>query len=117
MRQDRITENDLAIDLSSIIQITDFDGDTTTAAANALAITVDDDTPTASLKQLTGTVDEDGVPGGIAGGTATWPARCTSPRGLVTTLFNSGADQPADLWAVRHDHQRITRRSPRASPQ
>ena len=38
----------MIIDLSSIIQITDRDGDTTTAAANALVITVDDDTPTAS---------------------------------------------------------------------
>jgi T1SS-143 domain-containing protein len=39
------TENDLAIDLSSILQATDFDSDTVTAAAGALVITVDDDTP------------------------------------------------------------------------
>src|SRR5262249_24440490 len=55
------TENDLAIDLSSILRATDFDSDTVAAAANALVITVDDDTPTASQAQQTGTVDEDGV--------------------------------------------------------
>jgi T1SS-143 domain-containing protein len=39
------TENDLAINLSSILRATDFDGDTVAAAANALIVTVDDDTP------------------------------------------------------------------------
>jgi T1SS-143 domain-containing protein len=40
------TENDLAINLSSILRATDFDSDTVAAAANALIVTVDDDTPT-----------------------------------------------------------------------
>ena len=39
------TENDLAINLSSILRATDFDQDTVAAAANALIVTVDDDTP------------------------------------------------------------------------
>ena len=39
------TENDLAINLSSILRATDFDSDTVAAAANALIVTVDDDTP------------------------------------------------------------------------
>ena len=43
------------------VTATDFDGDTVTAAANGLVITVDDDTPIATLTTLTGTVDEDGV--------------------------------------------------------
>src|SRR4029453_11584350 len=39
------TENDLPINLSSIIQATDHDGDTVAAGANGLIITVDDDMP------------------------------------------------------------------------
>ena len=88
------TENDLAINLSSILRATDFDGDTVAAAANALIVTVDDDTPTASQAQQTGTVDEDGVPGGIAGGTGDVAGEATVATGSVAPLFNSGADQP-----------------------
>src|SRR5262249_31815853 len=53
------TENDLTINLSSILRATDFDQDTVAAAANALIVTVDDDTPTASQAQQTRTVDQD----------------------------------------------------------
>ena len=88
------TENDLAINLSSILRATDFDGDTVAAAANALIVTVDDDTPTASQAQQTGTVDEDGVPGGIAGGTGDVAGEATVATGSVAPLFNFGADQP-----------------------
>src|SRR5262245_32839997 len=88
------TENDLAINLSSILRATDFDGDTVAAAANALIVTVDDDTPTASQAQQTGTVDEDGVPGGIAGGVGDVAGEATVATGNVAPLFNSGADQP-----------------------
>ena len=42
------TENELTIALGSIIQATDRDGDTVTAAGNGLVITVDDDTPVAN---------------------------------------------------------------------
>src|SRR5262249_47217769 len=88
------TENDLAVNLSSILRATDFDGDSVTAAANALIVTVDDDTPTASQAQQTGTVDEDGVPGGIAGGTGDVAGEATVATGSVAPLFNSGADAP-----------------------
>ncbi|TXL73706.1 hypothetical protein FHP25_20065 [Vineibacter terrae] len=87
-------ENDLAVNLSSILRATDFDGDTVAAAANALIVTVDDDTPTASQASSTGTVDEDGVPGGIAGGVGDVAGEATVATGSVTPLFNSGADQP-----------------------
>ena len=88
------TENDLPINLSSILQATDFDSDTVAAAPNALIVTVDDDTPTASQASQTGTVDEDGVPGGIAGGTGDVTGEATVATGSVAPLFNSGADQP-----------------------
>ena len=88
------TENDLTIALGSIIRATDADGDFVNASANGLVITVDDDTPTASGNQVTGTVDEDGVPGGIAGGTGDVAGEATVATGSVSTLFNSGADQP-----------------------
>ncbi|MFA1366432.1 enhanced entry virulence factor RtxA, partial [Legionella pneumophila] len=38
-------ENDIAINLGSVIRATDSDGDTVVAAADGLVITVDDDTP------------------------------------------------------------------------
>src|SRR5262249_54500191 len=79
---------------SSILRATDFDQDTVAAAANALVITVDDDTPTASAAQQTGTVDEDGLPGGIAGGVGDVPGQDITATGNVSSLFNSGADQP-----------------------
>src|SRR5262249_40385829 len=72
------TENDLAIDLSSIVQATDFDGDSVTAAASALVVTVDDDTPTAL------------TPAGITVANA---ANATNSAALGA--FNHvGADQP-----------------------
>ena len=96
-------ENDLTIALGSIIQATDHDGDSVTANANGLVITVDDDTPIATATLLTGTVDEDGVlegaadagPGdGIAGGVGDVAGEATVATGSVATLFQSGADEP-----------------------
>ena len=97
-------ENDLAVNLSSIIQATDNDGDSVSAGANGLVITVDDDTPIATATQLTGTVDEDGVienaavgiqkGDGIPGGTGDVAGEVVSATGNVTTLFQSGADEP-----------------------
>ena len=87
-------ENDLTISLGSILVATDADGDSVTANAGGLVITVDDDTPTASATLLTGTVDEDGVPGGLAGGPGDVPGEATIASGSVATLFNSGADAP-----------------------
>ncbi|WP_454870333.1 beta strand repeat-containing protein [Pseudomonas lini] len=97
------TENDLLLHLGSVLKITDKDGDSVTAAANSLVITVDDDTPIATVNQLTGTVDEDGVlegaanagPGdGIAGGTDDVSGQAVVASGNVSTLFQSGADEP-----------------------
>ncbi|MEJ3662717.1 DUF5801 repeats-in-toxin domain-containing protein [Pseudomonas fragi] len=97
-----LNENDLSIALGTAINATDFDGDTVTAAANGLVITVNDDTPIASINQLTGTVDEDGVvegaanagPGdGIAGGTGDVAGEIVLASGNVSTLFQSGADE------------------------
>ena len=104
------TENDLAINLSSVIQVTDFDGDSIGAGPNALVITVDDDTPIATGVQLTGTVDEDGVVenvavgmqegDGIAGGTGDVAGEIVTASGNVTTLFQSGADEPLTFQLV-----------------
>ncbi|WP_231386511.1 DUF5801 repeats-in-toxin domain-containing protein [Pseudomonas fragi] len=97
-----LNENDLTIALGTAINATDFDGDTVTAAANGLVITVNDDTPIATINQLTGTVDEDGVvegaanagPGdGIAGGTGDVAGEIVLASGNVSTLFQSGADE------------------------
>ncbi|MES2482868.1 MAG: DUF5801 repeats-in-toxin domain-containing protein [Pseudomonadota bacterium] len=85
-------ENDITIDLSPLVQASDADTDTVTAAASALVITLDDDTPTASTTQGTGTVDEDGLTGGIAGGTGDVAGESVTATGSVTPLFNAGAD-------------------------
>ena len=98
-----LNENDLTIALGTTINATDFDGDSVTAAANGLVITVDDDTPIASINLLTGTVDEDGVhegaadsgPGdGIPGGTGDVAGEIVLASGNVSALFQSGADEP-----------------------
>ena len=72
-------ENNLTINLSSIVRATDSDSDTVTAGATGLVITVNDDTPTASAVAQTGTVDEDGLPGGIAGGIGDVGGEATVP--------------------------------------
>jgi T1SS-143 domain-containing protein len=87
-------ENDLAINLGTLLQATDKDGDTVTAAAESLVITVDDDTPTASGTAVTGTVDEDGLPNGIAGGVGDVEGEATTVNGNVSAVFQSGADVP-----------------------
>jgi T1SS-143 domain-containing protein len=89
-----LNENNLTIALGTIIQATDFDGDTVTAGANGVVITVNDDTPIATTATFTGTVDEDGVAGGIAGGTGDVAGEATVATGNVSTLFQSGADSP-----------------------
>ncbi|WLG82620.1 hypothetical protein PSH97_15915 [Pseudomonas cucumis] len=87
-------ENDITINLGSLLQATDKDGDTVTAAAEKLVITVDDDTPTATGTAVTGTVDEDGLANGIAGGTGDVAGEATTAGGSVTGIFQSGADTP-----------------------
>ena len=95
-------ENDLTIQLGSLIQASDFDGDTVTAIGS-VSVLVDDDTPIATAGTSTGTVDEDGVlegaanagPGdGIAGGTGDVAGQAVTATGSVVGLFQSGADEP-----------------------
>ncbi|WP_036998549.1 DUF5801 repeats-in-toxin domain-containing protein [Pseudomonas chlororaphis] len=87
-------ENDISINLGTLLQATDKDGDTVTAAAEKLVITVDDDTPTATGAAEAGTVDEDGLANGIAGGVGDVPGEATTASGSVTGIFQSGADVP-----------------------
>ncbi|WP_447776440.1 T1SS-143 repeat domain-containing protein [Pseudomonas chlororaphis] len=87
-------ENDITINLGTILQATDNDGDTVTAAAEKLVITVDDDTPTANGNAEAGTVDEDGLANGIAGGVGDVAGEATTASGSVTAIFQSGADVP-----------------------
>ncbi|UUT22399.1 DUF5801 repeats-in-toxin domain-containing protein [Pseudomonas sp. T8] len=87
-------ENDITLNLGTLLQATDKDGDTVTAAAEKLVITVDDDTPTAAGAAEAGTVDEDGLANGIAGGVGDVPGEATTASGSVTGIFQSGADVP-----------------------
>ncbi|MCB2255808.1 hypothetical protein KTQ74_28210 [Pseudomonas chlororaphis] len=87
-------ENDITLNLGSLLTATDKDGDSVTAAAEKLVITVDDDTPTAAGTAVTGTVDEDGLANGIAGGVGDVPGEATTANGSVTGIFQSGADVP-----------------------
>ncbi|AZD02920.1 DUF5801 repeats-in-toxin domain-containing protein [Pseudomonas chlororaphis] len=87
-------ENDISLNLGTLLQATDKDGDTVTAAAEKLVITVDDDTPTVSGTAEAGTVDEDGLANGIAGGVGDVPGEATTASGNVTGIFQSGADVP-----------------------
>ena len=87
--------------MGSLIQATDFDGDT--APGGAVQIVVNDDTPMRPPGRRPGRVDEDGVvdgiadagPGdGIAGGTGDVAGEAVASTGSVTGLFQSGADEP-----------------------
>ncbi|WP_435605328.1 DUF5801 repeats-in-toxin domain-containing protein [Pseudomonas knackmussii] len=87
-------ENDITINLGTLLKATDYDGDSVTAAADKLVITVDDDTPTAAGTPVAGTVDEDGLTNGIAGGVGDVTGEATTATGSVTGIFQSGADTP-----------------------
>ncbi|PMY64064.1 MULTISPECIES: hypothetical protein [Pseudomonas] len=87
-------ENDITLNLGTLLQATDKDGDTVTAAAEKLVITVDDDTPTANGSAAAGTVDEDGLANGIAGGVGDVPGEATTTSGSISGIFQSGADVP-----------------------
>ncbi|PMY25566.1 hypothetical protein C1Y35_32420, partial [Pseudomonas sp. GW456-L14] len=76
-------ENDITLNLGTLLQATDKDGDTVTATADKLVITVDDDTPTASGTAAAGTVDEDGLANGIAGGVGDVAGEATVANGSV----------------------------------
>ena len=87
------TENDLTIFLGSLIQATDFDGDT--VPGGAVQIVVNDDTPIAVAGTSTDSVDEDALPNGIDGGPGDIGLGVDAvATGSVTGLFQSGADVP-----------------------
>uniref|UniRef100_UPI002FCB0803 T1SS-143 repeat domain-containing protein n=1 Tax=Aeromicrobium sp. TaxID=1871063 RepID=UPI002FCB0803 len=99
------TENEILLNLGSVLKITDMDDDFVTGEAGSLQITVDDDTPIRTGVVGGGTVDEDGVlegaanngPGdGIAGGPAGGSdvnGEAVTATGNVSTMFQSGADE------------------------
>ena len=102
------TENDLTIFLGSLIQATDFDGDT--APGGAVQIVVNDDTPIATAGTSTGTVDEDGVVEGAAdagpGDGIARRRRRRCRRGRGCDGLGDGAvpvwrGRAADLWLSR----------------
>ena len=99
-------ENDLTIEFSSLIQATDFDGDTVTAPA--VQIVVNDDTPIAAVEPqaVSATVVEDALlttPPGDTGdlsdgildaGQDNSDDEASGLAGSLTTLFEGGADEP-----------------------
>ena len=96
-------DQDLSIDLSGAVQVTDSDGDSIHLDTGSFLVNIEDDVPTASNTQLTGTVDEDGVVegaadggdgDGIAGGPSDIAGEATTASGNVSGLFHSGADVP-----------------------
>ncbi|HDV5731387.1 TPA: type I secretion C-terminal target domain-containing protein, partial [Legionella pneumophila] len=80
-------ENDITINLGSVIRATDSDGDTVVAAADGLVITVDDDTPVAGTISLV--ADEDNLPIGN-NDTASGDAAQSNLTGTLPVNF--GAD-------------------------
>jgi len=103
------TEDDLLLDLSSIITAEDADGDPATAADGTFVITVDDDLPVPAVEPFVGgLVDEDDLPTGnddnAAGdddpGNADGDNDGTTTggnAGSLLSLFSFGADQPGSV--------------------
>ena len=99
-------ENDLTIFLGSLIQATDFDGDT--APGGAVQITVNDDTPIAAVEPqvVSATVVEDALlttapgdtgdlsDGNLDAGQDNSGDEASGLAGSLTTLFEEGADEP-----------------------
>ncbi|RIX29040.1 hypothetical protein D3M59_06850, partial [Sphingomonas edaphi] len=86
-------ENDLGIDLSSLIRATDADGDSVTASPNALVITVDDDTPVAVDDTPTLVVDLD--PLGVDDIVGEW-TDTQMQGGASPTTFDKDGDGATD---------------------
>ena len=89
----------LALDLSSVIVATDFDGDSVTPPANAFVINVENDVPVASGETETATVQEDDL--AVADGDSSdgideaGDPPTDEATGSVAALVTSGADEPA----------------------
>ena len=96
------TEDDLTINLGSLIQVTDKDGDKATLPATAVLVTVDDDMPVAvsgatsrgSSTRTLSAGNDDSAPGDCDPD-LDLDADETTASGSVAGLFNEGADQPA----------------------
>src|SRR5712671_4403899 len=113
-------ENSATLDLSTLIQAMDFDGDTVPLAAGDFKITVTDDVPVLSTAPaVTATLDEGGLTSPPnAHGIGNDPTAVTSASGLagsLTSLVNFGADGPGPFpltggngfrinFDVVHDH-------------
>ena len=99
-------ENNISIDLSSMVDAVDEDGDPADAASGALVVSVDDDLPVpANEGSVTGLVDEDDLPNGNDDnapgdddpGNADGDNDGTTASGAagsLATLYNVGADDP-----------------------
>ena len=90
-------ESSVTLDLSSLVQATDFDGDTL-ALSGDFKIIVTDDTPVAVSNTASATVDEGGLVSGTPGdlyGTGNDPGAATSATGSLSGSVQFGADGPA----------------------
>ena len=84
------TEDNLLLDLSSVVVATDADGNSVGAHAGVFVIDVDDDMPTQNEGSVTARVDEDELPNGITDG----DAQTTVATGSLSGQVSFGADQP-----------------------
>ncbi|MGA3800660.1 DUF5801 repeats-in-toxin domain-containing protein [Pseudomonas fluorescens] len=102
------TENDLVLQLGSILQATDADGDTVTAAAEKLVITVDDDSPLVTAKSnLVYRNSANPTPGG----TGTFAYDIGADDRLGTLYSASNSDLSLSMTGVSVGANAITNRS------
>jgi T1SS-143 domain-containing protein len=85
-------ENDLTIQLGSLIVGTDSDGDSAQAASNAIQIIVNDDTPIQTNATVTAAVAEDELTGQSVGNPEADGIN-TVATGTLASLAQSGADE------------------------
>jgi T1SS-143 domain-containing protein len=116
-------ENNIDLDLGSVIVATDADGDSAPAADGAFIVTVDDDLPTAvtppenpqdpngpPLPIISGAVDEDDLPQGNSDVIDSSddladpsPTTVGGNAGSLAALFNAGADIPLQNYGLVND--------------
>jgi hypothetical protein len=96
-----LNENNLSIDLSSLVKATDQDGDPATAASGALVVSVDDDLPVNNSTTLTPpTVHEDALNNSNAIGNPEGVGQTVNASisvAAIASLVNGGADQPITI--------------------
>jgi T1SS-143 domain-containing protein len=102
------TENDLVLQLGTILQATDADGDTVTAAAEKLVITVDDDSPVVTAKSnLIYRNSANPTPGG----TGTFAYDIGADDRLGTLYSASNSDLSVSMTGVSVGANALTNRS------